>query len=73
MRKVQERLNDYADLGVQAMWVIDPWRETAYFAGPDAIMLEQKEALIVPETSIRIAVPEIFAELDRLERRATGR
>ncbi len=73
MRKVQERLNDYADMGVQSMWVIDPWRETAYFAGPDGIMLEQKEALIVPETSIRIAVPEIFAELDRLEKRATGR
>jgi Uma2 family endonuclease len=70
MSEIQKRLNDYASIGVQSMWVVDPWRGTAFFAGPDAVLHEQKDCLTVPGTSISISVPEIFAELDRLEKRA---
>ncbi len=72
MKKIQERLDDYASMGVQSMWVIDPWRGTAFFAGPDAILHEQKELLTVPGTAVQIEVPAIFAELDRLEKRAAA-
>ena len=70
--RVQERLNDYASMGVQSMWVIDPWRGTAFSAGPDAILHQQKERLAIAGTSISITVPQIFAELDRLEKRAAA-
>ncbi len=73
MNRVQERLNDYASMGVQAMWVIDPWRGTAFSAGSDAVLHEQKALLTVPGTCIQITVPEIFTELDRLEKRAAAR
>lgn len=70
MRKVQERLDDYAAMGVQAMWVIDPWRGTAYQAGGDGRLRVVEDRLTVPGTEIGIEVPVIFDELDRLEKRA---
>lgn len=72
MKRVQERLDDYASMGVQAMWVVDPWRGTAFFAGGDGVLREVKDRLTVPGTEIGIGVEEIFAELERLEKRAAG-
>ena len=73
MRKVQERLDDYASMGVQSMWVIDPWRQTAHAAKADAVLHEVKDRLTVEGTEIGISVEAIFAELDRLEKRAAAR
>ena len=73
MRKIEERLNDYAAMGVQSTWVIDPWRGLAYAAGPDAKLHECADRLIVAGTAIAINVPDLWAELDRLEQRAASR
>ncbi len=73
MAKIEERLADYARMGVKSMWVIDPWRRTAYSAGPDAVLLPVKDRLTVDGTAISITVVEIFDELDRLEKRAAMR
>ncbi len=73
LRKIEERLRDYASMGVKAMWVIDPWRGTASFAGPDALLHETTGLLTVPGTPIQIEVAAIFAELQRLEDRAKPR
>ena len=72
MTRVQDCLNDYAIMGVQSMWVVDPRRGTAFSTGPDAILHEQKSLLSVPGTSIQITVPRIFTKLDRLEKRAAA-
>jgi Uma2 family endonuclease len=72
MRKVQERINDYASMGVKSIWVIDPWRGTAFTAGADGVLHEVRDHLTVEGTAISIAVDEIFAELDRLEKRAAA-
>ena len=73
MRQVQKRLDDYAEMGVQSMWVIDPWREVAYVAGGDGVLREEKETLMVAGTKIRIGVDEVFAELERLRKRSGAR
>ncbi len=70
MKSIQERLDDYVRMGVQCSWVVDPWRGTAFQAGPDGILRETNTSLTVPTTAISITVDEIFAELDRLERRS---
>jgi hypothetical protein len=44
-------------MGVKAMWVIDPWRGTASFAGPDALLRETTGLLTVPGTPIQIESP----------------
>ena len=38
MRKVQERIDDYARMGVLATWVVDPWRGLAYQCGTDGVL-----------------------------------
>ena len=70
--KIQERAGDYATMGVPATWVIDPWRRLAYASGPDGKLHPVDDRLIVDGTPIAIAVPDIFAELDRLEKRAAA-
>ncbi len=72
MRKVQERIHDYASMGVKTCWVVDPWRGTAFTAGADGSLHEVKDRLTVAGTEIGIKVDEISAELDRLERRAAA-
>jgi Uma2 family endonuclease len=71
MKLIQERIIDYAQMGVQTSWVVDPWTRTAYAAGPDGILHPISDRLTVPNTQISIEVQAIFAELDRLEKRAT--
>jgi Uma2 family endonuclease len=70
MSKVQERIDDYARMGVRSMWVVDPWRGTAFEGGADGVLREVKDVLRVAGTEIEIGVAAIFAELERLERRA---
>jgi Uma2 family endonuclease len=70
MRSIQERVSEYAHMGCPTSWVVDPWRRTAFIAGPDGILHPESEYLKVPNTSISLEVEAIFAELDRLERRA---
>jgi len=72
MRKVQERIDDYARLGVKTSWVIDPWRRIAYFVGPDAVMRPTEGALTVPGTDISIEVSAVLAEIDRHKKRAAA-
>jgi len=71
LREVQQRIDDYIAIGVNATWAIDPWRGVAYIAGPKGKLLQVEDRLTVEGTPIAIAVAEIFAELDRLEKRAS--
>ncbi len=64
LSSMQERVNDYAAMGVEHIWVADPAKRLAYFAGPNGYTPETS-ALSIPGTSITISVPEMFARLDR--------
>jgi len=68
-RKTQERADDYARIGVQATWAIDPWRHRAYAAAADGVLHEEPGALRVAGTPISITVAAVFDELIRLEKR----
>jgi hypothetical protein len=72
MAKVRERIQDYANLGVQTAWVIDPWRRIAYTAGPGAVLHPIEDTLTGPGTDISIEVSTIFAEVERHQKRAAG-
>jgi Uma2 family endonuclease len=72
MRSIQECVAEYAQMGCPASWVVDPWKRTAFSAGSDGILRPEVHRLIVPNTSISLEVEAIFAELDRLERRANA-
>jgi Uma2 family endonuclease len=72
LKTIQARLDDYARMGVRCSWVIDPWKRGVYFAGPDGILHPASGTLNVPGTPIYMDVKTVFAELDRLEERASG-
>jgi Uma2 family endonuclease len=65
MSEMQERVDDYLQMGVEAVWVIDPRRRKAFHA--DGRSLQPVVELIVHGTAIRIGVAEVFAELDELK------
>lgn len=72
MAQVRERIADYAGIGVGTSWVIDPWRRMAYTAGLDGVLHETDSVLTARDRSISLEVKDVFAELDRRERRASG-
>jgi Uma2 family endonuclease len=67
MSEIQERVEDYLAMGVQAVWVIDPSRRRAYTAVAIGSLHLAAEELILQGTAIRIPVADIFAELDEVE------
>jgi hypothetical protein len=68
MTDIQERVDDYFSMGVQAVWVVDPRRRRAYAAGSGGFLYPVRDSLVVDGTPLNVPVMEIFAELDELER-----
>ena len=61
---MQAKAEEYRGFGVENIWIIDPARRVAYrYSGNSLEEIETGE-LIVPETPIRVALNELFAELD---------
>ena len=69
MSEMQERVEDYLGMGVEIVWLVDPRRRKAFVNDAQGLR-EAVEELTVPGTAIRVAVTEVFAELDELEGKA---
>jgi Uma2 family endonuclease len=62
---MQEKADEYRRFGVENIWIIDPEPRIAYrYTGAGLEEVHTGE-LTVPETSIRVVLGELFAELDR--------
>ena len=68
----EDRLSDfhakaaeYREFGVQNIWAIDPERRIAYIDNGSALEEVKTGELIVSGTPIRVALSEMFAELDQ--------
>jgi len=64
LSELQERVDDYAAIGAQAIWVIDPWKRRGYGASTEGFHQPADGILTIPDTPIRISLAEVFAELD---------
>lgn len=71
MIEMEEKIEDYLAMGVEAVWVVNPRRQTAFIVDRGALIPVNE--LTVPGTEIRIAVSEVFAELNALQGRSGGR
>jgi Uma2 family endonuclease len=67
MQRVQERFDDYAKMGVEHLWLLDPIRRQAWVMLPDGSQTHVDAEFTVPGTSIRIVLAEVFAELDDMQ------
>jgi Uma2 family endonuclease len=63
-RRMQEKFNDYMDLGVEHIWVFDAERRMAWTADRCGLHIAENGELTVPGTPIRVGLGELFAELD---------
>jgi Uma2 family endonuclease len=65
--ELQERVDDYASMGVAQSWVIDPICRIGYMAGAAGFLKPEDGVLTVPGTPIRIELKELFAKVDALQ------
>ena len=68
MTEMQEKVDDYLEMGVEMVWVVDPRRRKAFQT--DGQSLQPVTELMVPGTPIRVDEAEVFAELNELEGKA---
>jgi hypothetical protein len=52
---------------VQSVWVVDPRRRKVYVADRSTTLQEVGDFLTLDGTQIRVAVPEIFGEIEEME------
>ena len=65
LRAMQEKAAEYRQFGIEYIWIIDPEPRIAYRYTGSSLEEERSGELTVPGTPIRIALNEMFAELDR--------
>ena|SRR5215469_2585524 len=63
LRRMQERISDYQQFGVQNIWILDPATERGYDCRPNG-WLDARE-FAVPKTPIRLVLPDIFLRMRR--------
>ena len=64
LSSMQDRFDDYFQMGVPHVWLLDPYRRRGYTATKTSLEEAASGELTVPGTPIRLALPEVFAELD---------
>jgi Uma2 family endonuclease len=63
--RLQERVNDFAFMGVRHIWVLDPWERAGYYASSRGFTQPEDGLLRVEGTPISINLAEVFAQLDK--------
>ncbi len=66
LRAMQEKAAEYRLFGIEHIWIIDPEPRIAYRYAEAALDEVHGGELTVPGTPIRVALSEMFAELDRV-------
>jgi len=64
LSETQERVDDYQSMGVEHIWVVDPWKRHGYFASSRGFIQPSDGVLSLPGSPIRIVLEDIFAEMD---------
>lgn len=64
LNDLQARVNDYLDMGVEHIWVIDPLARVGYYASSRGFVQPEDGVLRIEGTTISVTLAEVFAELD---------
>jgi Uma2 family endonuclease len=65
LNRLQEKVDDYLEFGVENIWIIDPETRKAWTADASGFHLAQNGELTVPGTLICVVLSKLFEELDR--------
>ncbi len=64
LRSMQDRVDDYRAFGVPNIWVLDPVKRRAYVCTAGDFREPEGEILEIARSPIRIALPDLFSDLD---------
>jgi Uma2 family endonuclease len=64
LHEMQERVDDYAGMGVKGIWIIDPWKRVGHIATSKSLTQPDDGILHVGGTFIAVSLADIFAQLD---------
>jgi Uma2 family endonuclease len=63
--RMEEKIAEYFRMGVRAVWVVDPRKQSAYQCeGPAFSQWRTAMALTIPNTPVRIELAALIADLD---------
>jgi Uma2 family endonuclease len=68
LHELIERADDYLEMGVVAVWIVDPFRRKAWIAVSGSLN-SVSEHLDVPGWAILVPLSEVFSYLEKLEAR----
>lgn len=66
LAKLQEKIAEYLEFGVEHLWIFDPQRKVAWRADHAGMHVVADGELTVPGTKIRVVLSEAWAELERM-------
>ena len=66
LRRTAAKVAEYLAFGIEHVWIIDPAARVGYRGATNGLELARSGELAIPGTPIRIVLPELFAELDRV-------
>ena len=65
-RRMERKLQDYVSMGVEHVWVIDPFSREAFVLNGSERVLALDGILQVPRIPVRVDLPAVFAALDEM-------
>jgi Uma2 family endonuclease len=65
LSRTTQRTDEYLDFGIENIWIVDPARRLVYRVTRAGLKLAPNSEIAIPDTPIRVALKELFAELDR--------
>jgi len=64
IHRVIQRFDDFLQMGVANLWLLDPIDRTAFIYTKDGLRLAEGPRLTIPDSPIYLDLPEIFSALD---------
>ena len=64
MNRVIQRLDEFLQMGVPNLWLLDPIERIAYTYSSTGLKLAEGPNLTIPDSPIYLDLPEIFSALD---------
>ncbi len=61
---LQARVEDYLGMGVENIWLIDPWQRDGYVASNGGFLRPPEGVFSIAGTSISMSVSDLFSEFD---------
>jgi Uma2 family endonuclease len=66
-QRILQRVQDYHRMGVENVWIFDPYSHGAWIAQPDGTQQHVADTLAVEGTPIRIELAEVWTEMDEMQ------